>query len=81
MTIVKTFFSRRPKKTSEVDDDFFNLEKFNKWTEQQEELDMMSDREDDGFDFDEDLEDLEDTDDEYQDAAGEWLISFIYIRF
>ncbi|CEI94717.1 hypothetical protein RMCBS344292_08921 [Rhizopus microsporus] len=59
----------RPKKTSEVDDDFFNLEKFNKWTEQQEELDMMSDREDDGFDFDEDLEDLEDTDDEYQDAA------------
>ncbi|CAO3685648.1 unnamed protein product [Rhizopus microsporus] len=59
----------RPKKTSEVDDDFFNLEKFNKWTEQQEELDMMSDREDDGFDFDEDLENLEDTDDEYQDAA------------
>ncbi|KAI8367076.1 U3 small nucleolar ribonucleoprotein complex, subunit Mpp10 [Blakeslea trispora] len=54
------------KKTSEVDDEFFNLDEFNKWTEQQEELDMMSDREDqdDEFDFDRDLDEEEDDDEE-----------------
>uniref|UniRef100_A0A1C7NIF8 U3 small nucleolar ribonucleoprotein protein MPP10 n=1 Tax=Choanephora cucurbitarum TaxID=101091 RepID=A0A1C7NIF8_9FUNG len=57
------------KKTSEVDDEFFNLDEFNKWTEQQEELDMMSDREDqdDEFDFDRDLDDLEEESEEEEE--------------
>lgn len=60
---------------SEVDDEFFNLEEFNKWTEKQEELDMMSDREDedDEVDYDMDLMEVEDEDeenDDLQDAAG-----------
>lgn len=60
---------------SEVDDDFFNLEEFNKWTEKQEELDMMSDREDeddDEVDYDMDLMEVEDEDEDgdLQDAAG-----------
>jgi U3 small nucleolar RNA-associated protein MPP10 len=61
----------RPKKTSELDDDFFNLEEFNKWTDKQEELDMMSDREDqdDEFDFDRNLEEEEDSEEE--DEAAE----------
>ncbi|KAL1935568.1 hypothetical protein VTP01DRAFT_4708 [Rhizomucor pusillus] len=59
---------------SEVDDEFFNLEEFNKWTEKQEELDMMSDREDedDEVDYDMDLMEVEDEDeenDDLQDAA------------
>ncbi|KAI9486251.1 MAG: U3 small nucleolar ribonucleoprotein complex, subunit Mpp10 [Benjaminiella poitrasii] len=59
---------KAPKKTSEVDDEFFNLDQFNKWTEEQEELDMMSDREDqDDFDFDRDLGEEEDSDDEEND--------------
>ncbi|CAO3656200.1 unnamed protein product [Mucor fragilis] len=66
-----------PKKTSEVDDEFFNLEAFNKWTDKQEELDMMSDREDqdDEFDFDKDLDEQEDSDEEEDDteAATEML--------
>ncbi|CDH50853.1 mpp10 protein [Lichtheimia corymbifera JMRC:FSU:9682] len=53
-------------KRSEVDDDFFNLDKFNKWTEDQEELDMMSDRDEDEDDIDYD-EDLEEVDDEDED--------------
>ena len=67
-----------PKKTSEVDDEFFNLEAFNKWTDKQEELDMMSDREDqdDEFDFDKDLDEQEDSDEEEDDteaATGKYL--------
>ncbi|KAI8073080.1 U3 small nucleolar ribonucleoprotein complex, subunit Mpp10 [Gongronella butleri] len=61
-----------PTKVSEVDDDFFNLEEFNKWTEEQEDLDMQSDREDDDdeIDFDNDLDDEEgDEDDELMRAA------------
>ncbi|KAL0142940.1 U3 small nucleolar ribonucleoprotein complex, subunit Mpp10 [Mucor lusitanicus] len=65
------------KKTSEVDDEFFNLDEFNKWTDKQEELDMMSDREDqdDEFDFDKDLDEQEDSDEEEDDteAATEML--------
>ncbi|KAI8985269.1 U3 small nucleolar ribonucleoprotein complex, subunit Mpp10 [Pilobolus umbonatus] len=65
-------------KTSEVDDDFFNLDEFNQWTEKQEELDMLSDKEDDGFDLDKDYlneneedseEEEEDEDDGIADAA------------
>ncbi|KAI9493554.1 U3 small nucleolar ribonucleoprotein complex, subunit Mpp10 [Zychaea mexicana] len=58
--------SPKKKKRSEVDDDFFNLEEFNNWTEKQEELDMMSDREeeDDALDFDNDMNDEEDEDDD-----------------
>ncbi|KAG2201965.1 hypothetical protein INT47_000504 [Mucor saturninus] len=57
------------KPTSEVDDQFFNLDDFNKWTEKQEELDMMSDREDqdDEFDFDNDMGEEEDSDEENDD--------------
>ncbi|KAL7315302.1 U3 snoRNP protein [Mucor circinelloides] len=65
------------KKTSEVDDEFFNLDEFNKWTDKQEELDMMSDREDqdDEFDFDKDLDEQEDSDEDEDDteAATEML--------
>lgn len=66
------------KKTSEVDDEFFNLDEFNKWTDKQEELDMMSDREDqdDEFDFDKDLDEQEDSDEEEDDteaATGKYL--------
>lgn len=62
-------------KRSEVDDDFFNLDKFNKWTEDQEELDMMSDRDEneDDIDYDEDLEEVDDEDeddDALVDASG-----------
>lgn len=48
------------------------MEEFNKWTEQQEELDMMSDREDqdDEFDFDRDLEEEEDSDEEQDDTEA-----------
>ncbi|KAI8636296.1 U3 small nucleolar ribonucleoprotein complex, subunit Mpp10 [Parasitella parasitica] len=70
------------KKTSEVDDEFFNLEEFNKWTDKQEELDMMSDREDqdDEFDFDKDLDEQEDSDEEQDDteAATEMLYKDFY---
>ncbi|RCH87815.1 hypothetical protein CU098_002560, partial [Rhizopus stolonifer] len=55
--------------SSEVDDEFFSLEKFNKWTEEQEELDMKSDREDDGFNFDDDLDGLEDSEEELEDVT------------
>ncbi|KAI8979109.1 U3 small nucleolar ribonucleoprotein complex, subunit Mpp10 [Mycotypha africana] len=57
------------KKTSEVDDDFFNLEEFNKWTDEQERLDMLSDREedDDDVDFDQDLDEEEESQDEEDD--------------
>ncbi|CAO3609356.1 unnamed protein product [Cunninghamella echinulata] len=65
-----------PKKTSEVDDEFFNLDDFNKWTDKQEALDMRSDQESDDddeekIDFDNDLDaiDDEDMDDEDDDAA------------
>ncbi|GAA5814007.1 hypothetical protein MFLAVUS_007497 [Mucor flavus] len=60
----------KKKPTSEVDDKFFNLDEFNKWTEKQEELDMMSDREDqdDEFDFDQDLDEEEDSEEE-EDGA------------
>ncbi|KAI7897800.1 U3 small nucleolar ribonucleoprotein complex, subunit Mpp10 [Cokeromyces recurvatus] len=61
---------KKPKKTSEVDDDFFNLEEFNKWTEEQEQLDMMSDREDDEFDFDKNLDESEDEEDEDEAVAA-----------
>ncbi|KAI8335544.1 U3 small nucleolar ribonucleoprotein complex, subunit Mpp10 [Chlamydoabsidia padenii] len=56
----------KPVKRSEVDDDFFNLDEFNKWTEQQEALDMDSDREDDEdeIDFDNDLDALDGEDDD-----------------
>ncbi|KAI9271743.1 U3 small nucleolar ribonucleoprotein complex, subunit Mpp10 [Phascolomyces articulosus] len=55
----------KKKKRSEVDDDFFNLDEFNDWTEKQEELDMMSDREEeDAIDFDNDMNDEEDEDDD-----------------
>lgn len=69
--------SSKKKPTSEVDDQFFNLDDFNKWTEKQEELDMMSDREDqdDEFDFDNDLGDEEDSNEEEEDdAAGKIVI-------
>ncbi|CAO3624051.1 unnamed protein product [Cunninghamella blakesleeana] len=58
-----------PTKTSEVDDDFFNLDVFNKWTEQQEALDMQSDREsdDEEIDFDNDLDAIEDEDEDIND--------------
>ncbi|KAI9300757.1 U3 small nucleolar ribonucleoprotein complex, subunit Mpp10 [Cunninghamella echinulata] len=65
-----------PKKTSEVDDEFFNLDDFNKWTDEQEALDMRSDQDSDDddeekIDFDNDLDamDDEDMDDEDDDAA------------
>ncbi|KAI9264784.1 U3 small nucleolar ribonucleoprotein complex, subunit Mpp10 [Sporodiniella umbellata] len=59
---------RGSQKKSEVDDDFFSLAKFNQWTEEQEELDMKSDREDDGFDFDEDMDGLEDSEEDDLDV-------------
>ncbi|KAI7858605.1 U3 small nucleolar ribonucleoprotein complex, subunit Mpp10 [Circinella umbellata] len=60
----------KKKKQSEVDDDFFNLEEFNNWTEKQEELDMMSDREDDdAIDFDNDMNDEEDEDEDEEDLG------------
>ncbi|KAI9251118.1 U3 small nucleolar ribonucleoprotein complex, subunit Mpp10 [Helicostylum pulchrum] len=61
----------KKKPTSEVDDKFFNLDEFNKWTEKQEELDMMSDREDqdDEFDFDQDLDEEEDSEEEEEEGA------------
>ncbi|KAL0098271.1 U3 small nucleolar ribonucleoprotein complex, subunit Mpp10 [Phycomyces blakesleeanus] len=70
--IVEEKSAKRPKKISEVDDDFFNLKEFNDWTEKQEELDMQSDREEDeddedAIDFDNDLDALEDDDDEEGD--------------
>jgi hypothetical protein len=64
-----------PVKQSEVDDDFFNLDEFNKWTEQQEALDMDSDREDDDdeIDFDNDLDALDDEEEEEdEDAQGKF---------
>ncbi|ORX43085.1 Mpp10 protein [Hesseltinella vesiculosa] len=63
--------SDAPNKASEVDDEFFNLESFNKWTEEQEELDMMSDHEDDDdeIDYDNDLDGMDDDDDELLQAA------------
>ncbi|KAI8047676.1 U3 small nucleolar ribonucleoprotein complex, subunit Mpp10 [Gilbertella persicaria] len=79
----KTHLRNTSKKTSEVDDEFFNLDEFNKWTEEQEELDMMSDREDqdDEFDFDKDLDAEEDSEDEDMDdtnAAAELLYDDFY---
>ncbi|GAA5796244.1 hypothetical protein HPULCUR_001614 [Helicostylum pulchrum] len=67
---VKETLSKK-KPTSEVDDKFFNLDEFNKWTEKQEELDMMSDREDqdDEFDFDQDLDEEEDSEEEEEEGA------------
>jgi hypothetical protein len=67
--ISKTFSSSKKKATSEVDDQFFNLKEFNKWTDKQEELDMMSDRDDqdDGFDFDNDMGEEEDSDEEEEE--------------
>ncbi|KAI8384623.1 U3 small nucleolar ribonucleoprotein complex, subunit Mpp10 [Radiomyces spectabilis] len=60
--------SSSPVKQSEVDDEFFNLEEFNKWTEEQERLDMMSDREDEEddeeIDFEADLDEDEEADEE-----------------
>lgn len=35
---------------------------------------MMSDREDDGFNFDDDLDNLEDSDEELEDVAGKMMI-------
>lgn len=63
-----------------MDDDFFSLEKFNKWTEDQEELDMMSDREEDedDIDYDEDLEEMDDDDeddDALVDASGKPILT------
>lgn len=76
-SLLTCFLFHRPRKTSEVDDDFFNLEEFNKWTEQQEELDMMSDREDqeDDIDYDRDLEEEDDPEeeDDMNDAAGKHI--------
>lgn len=48
------------------------MDDFNKWTEKQEELDMMSDREDqdDEFDFDNDMGEKEDSEEEDDEAAG-----------
>lgn len=77
--------------TSEVDDEFFNLEEFNKWTDKQEELDMMSDRDDqdDGFDFDNDMGEEEDSDqeegeDDAYDATGKSIfcsiVSSVYTK-
>ncbi|ORZ04951.1 Mpp10 protein-domain-containing protein [Absidia repens] len=62
-----------PAKRSEVDDDFFNLDEFNKWTEQQEALDMESDREDDDdeIDFDNDLDAMDGDDDDDEDGDDE----------
>ncbi|CAO3589568.1 unnamed protein product [Absidia cylindrospora] len=62
-----------PVKRSEVDDDFFNLDEFNKWTEQQEALDMESDREDDDdeIDFDNDLDAMDGDDDDEEDGDDE----------
>lgn len=57
-------------KRSEVDDDFFDLEKFNAWTEEQERRDMMSDPEDDDeeqIDYDNDLNAIADSDGEQED--------------
>lgn len=72
----------KKKPTSEVDDKFFNLDEFNKWTEKQEELDMMSDREDqdDEFDFDQDLDEEEDSEeeDEGADAAGTFFFVYLF---
>lgn len=71
---IYVYSAAKKKQASEVDDQFFNLEEFNKWTDKQEELDMMSDREDqdDEFDFDKDLDEEEDSDEEEEgmDAAG-----------
>ncbi|KAI9320254.1 U3 small nucleolar ribonucleoprotein complex, subunit Mpp10 [Dichotomocladium elegans] len=67
-------FRSSTKPRSEVDDDFFDLEKFNKWTEDQEELDMMSDREDDedeAIDYDNDLEALDESEEEDEDDLAQ----------
>ncbi|KAF7729661.1 u3 small nucleolar ribonucleoprotein MPP10 [Apophysomyces ossiformis] len=65
------FFLIKPTKTSEVDDDFFNLDEFNRWTEKQEELDMMSDRDEDddeeAIDYDNDLDEEDEDDEDIQD--------------
>lgn len=69
----------KKKQASEVDDQFFNLEEFNKWTDKQEELDMLSDREDqdEEFDFDNDLDGEEDSEEEEgEDAAGNLLFHY-----
>lgn len=61
-----------------MDDEFFNLDEFNKWTDKQEELDMMSDREDDEdeFDFDNNLDDEEDSEEDQDvDATGNFLFA------
>ncbi|RUP46385.1 hypothetical protein BC936DRAFT_147018 [Jimgerdemannia flammicorona] len=61
--------SKRPARTSQVDDAFFNLDEFNDWSERQEERDMMSEddqeedeNEDDDIDLDEDPDKIEDED-------------------
>lgn len=65
------FRPTRKGKPSEVDDEFFDLNEFNEWTEKQEQQDMLSEDErdlDEEIDFDDDLEDDLEDDDEEQNA-------------
>ncbi|RUS28387.1 LOW QUALITY PROTEIN: hypothetical protein BC938DRAFT_481943 [Jimgerdemannia flammicorona] len=71
--------SKRPARTSQVDDAFFNLDEFNDWSERQEERDMMSEddqeedeNEDDDIDLDEDPDKIEDEDMDDTNANGEF---------
>lgn len=67
------FRPTRKGKPSEVDDEFFDLNEFNEWTEKQEQQDMLSEDErdlDEEIDFDDDLEDDLEDDDEEQNANG-----------